>query len=259
MFGTVLGILGIVLSVATAWFLQKPILRAFGTLRRLGLVTRVKMMGLPGELGYAQAMRTGTLADSPQDFGMLNWRHEIVVDENGNGRANVDCTVVNIQDDALTEIKFPLWVDYCEHCHASRANTLTDCWSRIGLASLRPLLLEPWNNDDRVGYLRIPFPTPLRANEHIRIRWGYSMPHLYSHAGENWFDWYPRRPYSKFTLVLAFHESWQPYNARCITSLETENVPPPQIRGKKIYFSVMGAKPGRRYRILFHLSQSPRV
>jgi len=259
MFGIILGVLGIFLSLATAWFFQKPIQRASGRLRRFGLVMWMKMRGLPEELGYARAMRTGSPADSPQDFGMLSWRHEIVGDENGNGRASVDCTVVNTQDDAVTEIKFPLWVDYCEHCHASRADTLTDCWSQIGRASLRSLLLEPWSNDERVGYLRIPFPTPLRANEHIRIHWGYSVSHLYSHPGENWFDWYPRRPYSKFTLVLTFHESWQPYNARCIPSLETENIPPPQIRGKRIYFSVMGAKPGRRYRILFQLSQRPKV
>jgi hypothetical protein len=255
MIGIVLGIFGIVLTILTGWFLQKPLQRAWGSARRFGIVMWTKIAGLPGEIGYARAMRAGNLADSPQDFDMLNWRHEIMVDADGNGRASVDCTFVNTQDNAATEIKFPLWVDYCEHCHASRADSVTDCWSQIGRASSQSLPLEPWRSDERVGYLRIAFPAPLRANEHLRIRWGYSVSHLYSHPGENWFDWYPRRRYSKFSVALTFHETWRPYNVRCIPSLEAENVPPPQIRGNQVYFSVMGAKPGRRYRILFQLSQ----
>ncbi|MFZ1006099.1 MAG: hypothetical protein WAN65_04650 [Candidatus Sulfotelmatobacter sp.] len=113
MFGIILGILGIFLSLATAWFIQIPIQRASGRLRRFGHVMWAKIGCLPEELGYAQAMRTGSPADSPGDFGMISWRHEIAVAENGNGRASVDCTVVNTQADAATEITFPLWIDYC--------------------------------------------------------------------------------------------------------------------------------------------------
>lgn len=254
---TVITVVGFVLAIAALPWLKRPIEDAVRRVRSWYLVALMRIRGRPDALGFARSMRSGNATDPPNDLEMVEWRHEITMDRDGNGRASADCTVVNMQDKAVTEIKFPLWVDYCEECQASHLASL-DCWARIGRASYT-LTPEIWSVSDRIGFVRIPFPTPLKPNGDLRVRWGYYLPHLYSHEGEHWFEWYARRPHSRFTLALKFDEAWQPENVRSTSIPETANVPPATVRGNTIHFSVKGARPGRKYRIDFRLSRRATV
>jgi hypothetical protein len=251
--GIILALVGLVLTIIGLPWFKRPIEDAVRTLRILYLVKSFRIRARRDPLVVARAMRKGNSSDSPNDLEMVEWRHEIAVDCDGNGRASAECIVVNIKDEVATEIKFPLWVDYCEQCHASHLESL-DCWARIGQASYA-LIPEVWSTSEKIGFLRIPFPVPLQPNGNLRIRWGYYLPHLYSHEGAHWFEWYARRPHSRFRVALKFDEAWQPENVNSTSIPETANVPPAKIRRNAIYFSVKSPRPGRKYRIDFQLSR----
>jgi len=253
MVGIILAIVGLVATLVGLPWLKRPVDDGFRKLRSFFLVRSLRIRVRRDALGLARAMRSGNATDQPKDLEMVEWRHEVVLDGDGTGRVNADCTVVNMQDEAATEIKFPIWVDYCEKCQASHLESL-DCWAHIGRASYT-LTPEIWSISDRIGFVRVPFPIPLKPNGSLRIRWGYYLPHLYSHEGAHWFEWYARRPHSRFALALKFDQAWQPENVSTTSIPETANVPPARVQGNTIYFSVKGARPGRKYRIDFHLSR----
>jgi hypothetical protein len=246
---------GLVASIAGWPWLKGPIDNATRKARVLRVIASLKLKGLPAPLGEALAMRSGNATNSTNDLEMVDWRHEIVTDNEGNGRISADCIVANMQDKLVTEIRFPFWVDYCEECHDNHLNSV-HCWARIGRVSYE-LTPEIWDANERIGFVRIPFPTPLKSNGSLRIHWGYYLPHLYGHEGSHWFEWYAGRPHSRFAFVLKLNDGWQADNVRSSSIPESANVPTPTVRGTTIYFSVKSPRAAHKYRIDFHLSRRP--
>jgi hypothetical protein len=179
---------------------------------------------------------------------MCQWDHLVAVDAEGNTETTIDCLAVNIADEEIAAITFPVYFDSAQY--------KLPAWAKIGRSPLH-LDLTQWDQATGNGLVTVHFLVPLKPREHVRLKWGYSNPHSFSN-GDEWWEWFIGRPHSLFKVRLSFDEAWSVSAIRGFVVPDDHAPQAPVLRGNQITWSVPAPIPGKKYRLEFALAK-PRV
>lgn len=236
-----IAIAGICLAVVALPWLRQPIESFVRRLRERVIVRHA----LQGTLPAVRSIRNGLRSSLIEDFMMCQWDHVVTVDAEGNTETSIDCLFVNITDDKIATITFPVYFD--------SAQEQLVAWAKVGRLPLH-LDLRQWDQTIGNGLVTVQFPVPLKPREHIRLKWGYSNPHSFS-EGDEWWEWFFGRPHSLFKVRLVFAEEWSVSALRGFIIPGDHTPQPPRLRGNQVIWSVPAPIAGCKYRLEFALAR----
>lgn len=192
----VLGVVALCLAIMSVPWLKKPIEKAY---RRLCTKWTVMMIskGATGRLGISVAIQKGTYQKVQHDFMICDWDHEVRVDKYGNSKTSVTAVLVNILNESVSGIAFPMYF--------SGGNQPPECWAKIGSQTCGSNVSE-WDERLGCGYVWIDFPEAIQPRDDIRLNYGYGYPKVYEN-GSNWWEWFIERPHAIFRVRFVFNES----------------------------------------------------
>lgn len=146
-------------------------------------------------------------------YGVIQWRHEIDVDADGNGMHEFNVHICNLLTDDLSLLTPPIFVD--RPCAAERLQP----WASVdGEDRHMTARIEGWNGT--AGAVFLELKPPIEPYHTAVVRWGYTTPSLFA-PGDEYYRFDINNPTAHRVASIRFARVWSISRVRTLTGRQT--------------------------------------
>lgn len=180
-------------------------------------------------------------------YAYESWRQEIAVDADGNASHSMEAHIINIGENPLEQISFPI---YCDAKNVQE--TQVQPWASCEKDSL-PAKVKNWIVEHGRGQVVVSITPPLEPGKIRNIKWGYNLPLIFA-TGDEYYNWDISTPHFEIGGKLRFSKPWNIKYAKWDPELATIKTPP-KIKKNTISWLMHSPELGKRITMRFGLSK----